>query len=404
MRRLLLSVLLPLLFGNVALPAQNLVPNPSFENLLMLPCDIMITGEMALIEQDWYSPTDATPDVYSTIIPQSCFLFQPNSTYPGPIGLKGTQLPRTGTTMAGYGFFTIQGQNQREYVQVRLSSPLIPCRRYEVAFYVSLGDFQEFAVDRLGANLSVTPTSMPLYGVLPLQPQIQATGFVTDVLGWTRISGIIEADQAFEYLTIGNFFPDDSVNRVANPTASGQPGTYGAYYFLDDVSVSPVCLTADLGGEQTICLGDSAILQPQGLVCYDSLRWSTGQNSTSIAVKEGGNYSVTIYQDTCAATSTVAVTVNPCPPDLEMANVFSPNGDGINDVFKPATFQSIPEAEITVFDRWGKRIFQTRNLDLGWDGKLNGADCPEGVYYVTVRYQGNNLDLRQDTQSFMLLR
>ena len=159
MRRLLLSVLLLLLFGNVALPAQNLVRNPSFENLLMLPCDIMITGEMALIEQDWYSPTDATPDVYSTIIPQSCFLFQPNSTYPGPIGLKGTQLPRTGTTMAGYGFFTIQGQNQREYVQVRLSSPLIPCRRYEVAFYVSLGDFQEYAVVRRFALAAPNPSN-----------------------------------------------------------------------------------------------------------------------------------------------------------------------------------------------------------------------------------------------------
>lgn len=398
--RLLLCLLL--LFGT--LNAQNLVPNPSFEDILVPPCDIMVTGEMSIIEQHWYSPTDATPDIYSTVIPQSCFLFQPNSTYPGPIGLKGSQLPRTGTTMAGFGFFTIDGQNHREYVQVQLSSPLIPCRKYEIGFYVSLGDFQEFAIDRIGANLATTATLMPLYGVLPLQPQVQVTGHVTDVQGWTWVSGVLEADQAYEYLTIGNFFPDDSVNTVPNPTASGQPGTYGAYYFLDDVSVTPVCLTADLGQAQTICLGDSAILQPQGLVCYDSLRWSTGENTSSIAVKEGGNYSVTIYQDTCTATASVSVTVNHCPPILEMANVFSPNGDGINDVLQPANVQYIREAEVTVFDRWGRQIFQTKNLDAGWDGKLNGADCPEGVYYVTIRYQGKNLDLVSEAQAVTLLR
>jgi gliding motility-associated-like protein len=404
MRRITRPLLLLLLYFFCALHAQNLVPNPSFEGVLVPPCDIMVTGDFAIVEQNWYSPTDATPDVYSTVIPQNCFLFQPNSTYPGPIGFKGTQLPRTGNTMAGFGFFTIAGQNHREYVQVRLNSPLIPCRKYEIEFYVSLGDFQEFAIDRIGANLATTPTLMSLYGVLPLLPQVQATGPVTDVLGWTRVSGIIEADQAYEYLTIGNFFPDDSVGTTPNPTASGQPGTYGAYYFLEDVAVTPICLTADLGQDQTICLGDSAILQPQGLGCYDSLRWSTGETSTTISVKEGGNYSVTLYQDTCATTAAVSVTVNPCPPILDMANVFSPNGDGINDVFLPAIAQSIREAEISVFDRWGRQLFQTKNIDSGWDGKLNGADCPEGVYFVTIRYQGKNLDLVRETQALTLLR
>ena len=71
---------------------------------------------------------------------------------------------------------------------------------------------------------------------------------------------------------------------------------------------------------------------------------------------------------------------------LFFPNVFSPNGDGLNDLFGGVGV-NIDEFHMTVFDRWGKEIFKSDNFSQLWDGKMNGRDVPEGVYvfYVNAR-------------------
>jgi gliding motility-associated-like protein len=75
-------------------------------------------------------------------------------------------------------------------------------------------------------------------------------------------------------------------------------------------------------------------------------------------------------------------------------NVFTPNGDGINDFFK-FEMSGIQSAEIQIFDRWGVLIFETVNgLNTFWNGTKNGSPCPEGVYtYVMklVRFDGKKI-------------
>ncbi|MCS7073600.1 MAG: gliding motility-associated C-terminal domain-containing protein, partial [Bacteroidia bacterium] len=93
-------------------------------------------------------------------------------------------------------------------------------------------------------------------------------------------------------------------------------------------------------------------------------------------------------------------------PLIQLPNVFSPNGDGINDVFKPIRYQSIQSIEFLVFDRWGVQISQSNTINLLWDGTKNGVPAPEGVYYYVARYV---LDYRipvkiQQTGSLTLLR
>jgi gliding motility-associated-like protein len=100
----------------------------------------------------------------------------------------------------------------------------------------------------------------------------------------------------------------------------------------------------------------------------------------------------------------VFVDVNICPPTLDMANVFSPNGDGINDVFRPVAFSRIDDAILMVFDRWGKKMFETRNLNEGWSGNINDRPAPEGVYYWTVRYRGRSLEFDRESGNLTLVR
>lgn len=74
---------------------------------------------------------------------------------------------------------------------------------------------------------------------------------------------------------------------------------------------------------------------------------------------------------------------------LDMPNAFSPNGDGVNDIYRAKTnYQNIVEFEATIFDRWGTKIFSWTNIDEGWDGNYKGKEAPEGTYYVVVHAVG----------------
>ena len=81
-------------------------------------------------------------------------------------------------------------------------------------------------------------------------------------------------------------------------------------------------------------------------------------------------------------------------PYLMMPNVFTPNGDGKNDIFQPAQCpRFIESAELTVVNRWGVKVYQSNDLSLQWNGKNNqGKDVPGGLYLyqVTVKYKRLN--------------
>lgn len=74
---------------------------------------------------------------------------------------------------------------------------------------------------------------------------------------------------------------------------------------------------------------------------------------------------------------------------LDMPNAFSPNGDGINDIYKAKEgYQSIVEFEATIFNRWGQKLYSWSDPAGGWDGKFRGKDVAQGVYYVLVKARG----------------
>lgn len=75
-------------------------------------------------------------------------------------------------------------------------------------------------------------------------------------------------------------------------------------------------------------------------------------------------------------------------PELFIPNVFSPNGDGINDVFLPEYTGSQPY-NLSVFDRWGATMYQGNNRTMGWDGNTTaGQEAPDGVYFYLVKVGG----------------
>lgn len=104
----------------------------------------------------------------------------------------------------------------------------------------------------------------------------------------------------------------------------------------------------------------------------------------------------------CSDTSTKEI----CYHDtviLYMPNVFTPNGDGLNDFYQPAIFGAT-EYEITIFNRWGELVYQSNDGNAAWDGRCGGKDCPEGVYAVMLQYRGQRMSKRFARSSVTLMR
>ena len=82
-------------------------------------------------------------------------------------------------------------------------------------------------------------------------------------------------------------------------------------------------------------------------------------------------------------------TITIAESSLQMPNAFSPNGDGINDIYKAKDgYQSLTEFHAYIFNRWGQKLFEWTNPADGWDGTYKGKPVKDGVYFCLVKAKG----------------
>ena len=196
--------------------AQNLVLNPGLEDVITCPG----FGQFdSIYVSHWTKPSWGSTDYYH----DSCAGIEPVS-----------QIPHGGSGYLGIIAYNY-GTEYREYATAKLSTPLEAGAVCEVAFYVSLNDGYIQAVNEVGAWLSTSapgPYANSLH--IPVTPQIQNTsGVLSSITSWMLVSGTFTAAGGEQYITIGNF-NDDSSTTISQV---GSVGSYGAYYFVDDVSV-----------------------------------------------------------------------------------------------------------------------------------------------------------------------
>jgi gliding motility-associated-like protein len=99
-----------------------------------------------------------------------------------------------------------------------------------------------------------------------------------------------------------------------------------------------------------------------------------------------GNYVVTlIVQDQFGCTDTVRHTVYVAGHTIYVPNVFTPNGDGQNDVFH-VTVSGIQTYSIEIYNQWGQEIFVANSPYIDWDGRSSsGVEEPDGTYYYLIK-------------------
>ena len=104
--------------------------------------------------------------------------------------------------------------------------------------------------------------------------------------------------------------------------------------------------------------------------------------------EEAGEYNVNLQvtnDANCLDTATIVVRV--FDSLLDIPNVFTPNGDGVNDEFRVA-YRSLIEFQAEVFNRWGRKVYEWTDPAKGWDGTINGRDASPGAYFYSIKARG----------------
>lgn len=182
---------------------------------------------------------------------------------------------------------------------------------------------------------------------------------------------------------------------------------------LVNVLVQPDNIPAPDVRDTSICIGTRASLSPLGLSSGD-IKWIISGDTTDVFIgpvlQTKALTQTTIYQvwedfGLCQSPPrTVIVSVLDCE-SVEIPNVFTPNGDGINDVFR-TKLEANTCFHCYIYNRWGQPVYEMHEFNTGWDGTLGntGNPLPSGVYYYLVEYCQYDEEILNFRGSITLIR
>ncbi len=117
------------------------------------------------------------------------------------------------------------------------------------------------------------------------------------------------------------------------------------------------------------------------------ITWSTGEQSSAIRVNTPGTYIATLQEDECIVSDSLFIDEQPfCDCLVYVPNVLSTSSQLGNEQLSISSNCQLSQYEMSIYDRWGGRIFTSSNIEISWDGKLNDADLTPGVYVVSMTY------------------
>lgn len=284
-------------------------------------------------------------------------------------GTLGGDLPETpvalvhpyeGGGVAGLAVIKRNGAGQplsREYLVQEFEAPLVVGQHYRLSFHFTNGEriptsLSGLSVNGVGAALSTEQPAQFGDGVLDLPP-VFSFPYARYEEGWTPVTLTFLADAPHRFLTMGVFLPDDDleaeVSSGTNPTM--------AYYYFDAFELEPVPPPGD----------------PSPMPA-DEVKAPSIQNDA-----EDVGYGMFV------------------------PNAFSPNGDGLNDLFEPNVGDVLP-VSFRIFSRWGTLIAE---LDPGrpqWDGRdQNGQMLDPGVYIWSLEWPRSTPQASRNQQGPVML-
>lgn len=433
-----------LLFSLHLMAQENLVPNPSFEELRGCPfVDIDIQTSTIEGATHWVNALH-TADLF-----HPCFGAVPVN------DLVCYQEPRTGQAYGGlYSYVTVPVT--REYMETDLTKKLEKGKRYYLSFFVSARDCL-YDMNPCRSDAIAMAFSDSLYQeeripgmeqIPPFVPVLKnpAGNILSDTVNWVEIGGCYTANGTEQYLIIGGF------KASKDAQSEGCVGASSSYLYIDDVGVyeyDPLPDTVLLCRGESVLLGkpflhgtykwntgqtastievdiqgryvldtyigdcilsdtvdvvsqdelldllpvDTTICKGEGLdVCVmlpGTYEWQDGNQNKCISIRESGEYSLRIENKCGIFERSFYVESVTCDCDLFVPNVFTPNGDGINDYLEYYSKCDFPYkvTRFQVYNRWGELVYSSNIQGQGWDGKFLGKPLSSGIYCWIIEYE-----------------
>ena len=235
-------------------------------------------------------------------------------------------------------------------------------------------------------QLSIS-NGLPPYQITWSMGSVTATGMQFT----TRESGLLEVEVR------------DALGLIQKRAITIAPRLTGLLDF-DPLFESQVQFQADL-------VGFKGVFHSSATWPHQVISWDFGDGSSSSEASpthtytRKGRYTVTlVVLDNAGCLITQSKTLDILDFFIEIPNVFTPNGDQLNDTFFPK-FRYITNLQLQVMNKWGEFIYRSRRLDdAGWDGSVAGQKAPEGVYVYKLSFQVPDGRVFTSSSTFLLAR
>lgn len=157
-------------------------------------------------------------------------------------------------------------------------------------------------------------------------------------------------------------------------------------FFTDQLIIPGIFFDTLLTFCEDSPLNSFGITDPQA----QTFEWSTGSNESTIEITEPGTYWLNMYYYGCEVyTDTIDVVFENCNCIVKFPNAFTPDGDNLNDTFSPIVkeIDCFAEYDLTIFNRWGNKVFESTDPAIGWDGKYDSKNANSDVYVYILKYK-----------------
>lgn len=186
---------------------------------------------------------------------------------------------------------------------------------------------------------------------------------------------------------------DATINDQGNPTSCDF-----------DIIVTGPGVSVSAGPDQTIVPGQSIMLEGSGAVTYSWNPTNTldlpSSATPNASPTETTTYTLTGSRDGCTSTDNVTVFI---VEPITAPNAFTPNGDGINDVWEINGINRFPNVIVEVYSRWGQRVYSSVGYITPWNGTNNGKYLPEGTYYWVIQLNDESLSEEQPITGYVAI-
>lgn len=376
----------------------NFVPNYSFEDTII--CNL---GYLYPNIKNWYNPTNNTPDAYHI-----CGDMVVNVTDEVKI--------HSGNSRVAISLYSPLGPpyEQREYIATKLVRELSAGKRYCIDYYTMPSKISKYGCNSMGVYFGIGNQYYNTYVIPPVLPQsnIVLSASIIDTSDWYHYVDIYNSSGGETDIIIGNFVPDA---QLITPVINTGPmaGADGAYFVIDDVSIHEMSL--EIGNDIIICTGTEVTIGELNLdTAFNSYYWyHNGTLFDSLVSQKTMSFLqsdsfVVEKRFPCGSvfdTISISVKTNCIVPETEfiVPNVFSPNGDGINDLWEVSTTSTQRIEDFVIYDRWGVIIKDSKNIiflnskkTASWDGYTNsGIKCSNGIYYYIFEIKNSKGEIEK---------